>query len=433
MTKNSRKKPGYPSRDAQALARRWRRQIVGILLGLLSGPLLLLGLLMRRRPAFAARTTTRERRRLEKYFRISTADPAPDSAASGDPPAAEVPLPSVRYVLLSALMATVSGAYMLQLLLIVLVLALGTLTQLVFSGPVSTVTLDFTVWQVHHPVLLVGLLYVLALVAAAFLLSELTVWLTGKIAAREFLVQYRDGFRARISELMTTRRGMVQAIDDERRRIERDLHDGAQQKAVATSMLIARARRARDPERAGVLLEDALTQSQELIAEIRQVAWSVYPSALDELGLEGALAGITETSVLAVSMDSGLPGRPPQHVESAAFFVVREALNNAVKHSRGSAVRIELRPVGAGGPGYSGEPGAEDGAARPAEPGAEPAPAGQVRALRVVVTDDGEGRADPGGGGLRGLARRVAALDGTFTVTSPAGGPTSITAEIPYD
>jgi|SRR5699024_8541178 len=106
--------------------------------------------------------------------------------------------------------------------------------------------------------------------------------------------------------------------------------------------------------------------------------------------------------------------RPPQHVESAAFFTVREALNNAVKHSGGSAVRVELVPVPA-----TGDP--------------DSPPGGQVRALRVVVTDDGEGGADRGGGGLRGLARRVEALDGTFTVASPAGGPTIVTAEMPYD
>lgn len=417
MSPDSVRSPGYPAQELRGLILRWGHQVYGALLGLITGPLLLLGLLVRRRcPGFAARTLQWERRRLDKHFRIRTDILEPLSAtgqrglanSSGyeerEKPQ-ELHMPGPVYVLLSAVVAGIFGMSVLSLLNVVVVQTLGTF-QLVLSGPGTTVTINFTTWEVSPPIVLVGLFYVLGSVAAVCITTEFAAWLSAKVAAIEFTVERRDELRARIAQLVTTRRGVVEMIDDERRRIERDLHDGAQQNLVSLSMLIARAQRSQEPGQAQQLLDLALTQSQDLMQEMREVAWRIYPAALDELGLQRALTSMAETSAMEVTLDSQIPRRPAQHVESAAFFVVREALTNALKHSGASAAFITVEPLEV---------------------------PKQVNGLRVTVHDEGDGGADPRGSGLRGLARRVEALDGTFTVTSPPGGPTTITAELPYE
>ncbi|MCK2219428.1 histidine kinase [Actinomadura sp. ATCC 31491] len=198
----------------------------------------------------------------------------------------------------------------------------------------------------------------------------------------------------RIAELAESRANVVAAVDAERRRIERDLHDGLQQRLVALSMLVGRARRGR-PE----LLEQAHQEAQQALAELREVAWRVYPSGLDALGLGEALAGVAERSGVPVKVACELPRRPPRAVETAAYFVMCEAVTNAAKHARAGLIVVEVHE--------------EDGA------------------VVVRVRDDGRGGADAAGGGLTGLAGRVAALDGRFEVDSPAGGPTTITAVLP--
>ncbi|MFB4278247.1 sensor histidine kinase [Nonomuraea sp. MTCD27] len=199
----------------------------------------------------------------------------------------------------------------------------------------------------------------------------------------------------RIAELAESRAGIVAAVDSERRRIERDLHDGLQQRLVALSMLIGRSRRGR-PE----LLEQAHQEAQRALAELREVAWRVYPSGLDSLGLGEALAGVAERSSVPVKVDCRLERRPPMAVETAAYFVVCEAVTNAAKHAGATHITVEVGPEGDG-------------------------------AVLVRVRDDGAGGARADGGGLSGLARRVAALDGSFEVSSPPGGPTTITAMLP--
>ena len=138
---------------------------------------------------------------------------------------------------------------------------------------------------------------------------------------------------------------------------------------------------------------------------MRQVAWRVYPSALDEHGLATALGDVAASSPVPIQLDLRFEEELPRAVESAAYFVVREAVNNVVKHA--GAAQVSVRLVIAGAPGQ--------------------------RLLTVTIRDDGIGGADPEGGGLQGLARRVAALDGTVRVDSPHGGPTVITAELPCD
>ncbi len=227
----------------------------------------------------------------------------------------------------------------------------------------------------------------------------------------------QEALRRRIEELASSRAGVVAAVHDERRRIERDLHDGVQQRLVALGMLLGRARRAANADAAGAdqgreLLTQAHEQARQALTELREVAWRVYPTALDEAGLHAALETVVERSGLPVRLDYRLASRPGPDVAAVAYFVVCEAVTNAVKHSDARAVNVHLAETAAGPAGP--------------DPGRRP-----HRTITVRVRDDGTGGADPAGTGLLGLARRAAALDGRLLVDSPAGGPTTITAELP--
>ncbi|SDI29086.1 sensor histidine kinase [Nonomuraea jiangxiensis] len=215
-----------------------------------------------------------------------------------------------------------------------------------------------------------------------------------RLATRMLGPDPTEALRHRIAELAESRAGVVTAVDAERRRIERDLHDGLQQRLVALSMLVGRAKRGR-----AELLEQAHLEAQQALAELREVAWRVYPSGLDSLGLGEALAGVAERAGVPVKVTCDLPRRPPTAVETAAYFVVCEAVTNAAKHAGAGLITVEVRERDGG--------------------------------VDVRVRDDGPGGADPAGGGLSGLARRVAALDGRFEVDSPPGGPTTIVAVLP--
>ncbi|MGW7172102.1 sensor histidine kinase [Streptomyces xanthophaeus] len=223
-----------------------------------------------------------------------------------------------------------------------------------------------------------------------------------RLARECFGPSERELLRRRIDELSVSRAAVVQAVDVERRRIERDLHDGVQQRLVALAMLIGRARRGggRDPERAAELLGQAHLEAQEVLAELREVAWRVYPSALDSLGLEEALGGVAQRCGLPLRIAYEVAGPLPRPVVTAAYFVVSEAVTNAAKHSAASAVSVRV----AGAPGGP---------------------------LTVRIEDDGRGGADPAGSGLTGLRGRVSALDGVLRIDSPLGGPTTIIAELP--
>ncbi|GGX13352.1 hypothetical protein GCM10010297_38580 [Streptomyces malachitofuscus] len=221
-----------------------------------------------------------------------------------------------------------------------------------------------------------------------------------RLARESFGPSERELLRRRIDELATSRAAVLQAVDTERRRIERDLHDGVQQRLVALAMLLGRARRGRTPEQADSLLEQAHRESRELLTELREVAWRVYPTALDSQGLREALAGVSERCHIPVRMDFGLTEPLPAPVETAAYFVVSEAVTNAAKHAAAATrIHVSVRAYGA--------------------------------LLVVRVEDDGAGGADPAGSGLTGLHSRVGALDGRLHVHSPSGGPTTITAELP--
>ena len=219
--------------------------------------------------------------------------------------------------------------------------------------------------------------------------------------------------RARLSErveqLTQTRAGAIAAHSAELRRIERDLHDGAQARLVALSMRIGLARRAydRDPQAGRRLLDEAQAHAEEALAELRHVVRGIHPPILTDRGLAGAARALAASSGLEVTVradDFDEGPRAPAAVEAAAYFVVAEALTNAAKHSGAGRAEVSLTRAGTG--------------------------------VRVVVRDEGKGGADfsaddTGGTGLAGMRRRVAALDGTFTLASPAGGPTVIEAELP--
>ncbi|MGG7573984.1 sensor histidine kinase [Streptomyces sirii] len=225
------------------------------------------------------------------------------------------------------------------------------------------------------------------------------VGLEAKLARRYLGPSRQEELERRIEQLAASRAGVVAAVNDERRRIERDLHDGVQQRLVALGMLLGRALRSQDQQRAGQLLRQAHEESGQALAELREVAWRVYPTVLDEAGLRAALETVAERSAIPVRLDYELSADPEATVATVAYFVVCEAVTNAVKHSGAGLITVRVAR-------------GED-------------------VVLVCIEDDGLGGADASGSGLFGMARRVAALDGRFRVDSPAGGPTTITAELP--
>ncbi|MFD7105810.1 MULTISPECIES: sensor histidine kinase [Streptomyces] len=223
--------------------------------------------------------------------------------------------------------------------------------------------------------------------------------LEAKLARRCLGPSPHEQLELRIAQLSSSRAGVIAAVNDERRRIERDLHDGVQQRLVALGMLLGRALRSKDEMRADQLLRQAHEESRQALTELREVAWRVYPTVLDEAGLRAALETVAERSAIPVHLDYGMDRDPETAVATVAYFVVSEAVTNAVKHSGAGLITVRVAQ-------------GEDG-------------------VLVHIEDDGAGGADSSGSGLFGLARRVAALDGRFRVDSPAGGPTIITAELP--
>jgi signal transduction histidine kinase len=205
----------------------------------------------------------------------------------------------------------------------------------------------------------------------------------------------------RIETLESTRAGAVDVQDSELRRIERDLHDGAQARLVALGMSLGMAEQklADDPERVGQLLAEARAGAEQALRELRDLARGIHPPVLADRGLEAALAALANSTPLHVSLSVDVPHRPAAPVESAAYFVAAEALANAAKHARADWLDIRIARIG--------------------------------NTLELEVKDDGVGGADPNGSGLIGLRRRVEALDGTLQITSPQGGPTTVYAELP--
>ncbi|SIO84701.1 putative two-component system sensor kinase [Nocardiopsis sp. JB363] len=291
---------------------------------------------------------------------------------------------------LVAVLVVCGGAAALGSLLgVVYVLAQGA-TPVDLLGPLGLVLLG--------PVaVLVGLRIARTVVSSEVLLLRTLLFDAPEVRMRRRLLHVQD-----------SRQRMVDVAEAERRRIERDLHDGAQQRLLALTLTLTRARTrlARDPEGARELIAEAQRESKEVMTELRQVARGLHPRVLTDHGLGAALPVAAGRSPVPVRLDLELDGRPSPRAEGVAYYVVSEALTNVAKHARAEQVRVALERL----PGRRGE------------------------SLRVTITDDGVGGADPEAGtGLYGLWDRVDAIDGDLTVHSPRGGGTVLTAQIPWE
>jgi len=211
--------------------------------------------------------------------------------------------------------------------------------------------------------------------------------------------------RERVETLTVSRDASVDIAETERRRIERDLHDGVQAQLVTLAMDLGMALQKlaaeSDADPAVVaLVERAHDDSKRAVADLRNLVRGIHPAVLTDRGLDAAVSSLAARSPIPVEVNIAVPSRPPAAIESAAYFVIAEALTNAAKHSDATLINVDSRVV--------------DGT------------------LRVEIRDDGVGGADvEHGGGLAGLASRVAALEGRLRVASPVGGPTTVLAELP--
>ncbi|MFF4876631.1 sensor histidine kinase [Micromonospora sp. NPDC000668] len=214
----------------------------------------------------------------------------------------------------------------------------------------------------------------------------------------------RAALAERVVELADTRAQSVDAQAAELRRIERDLHDGAQARLVAMAMNLGLAEEllARDPEAARGLVTEARTSAGTALSELRDVVRGIHPPVLADRGLAGGLAALALGAALPVDLDVNLPDRLAPPLESALYFTAAELLTNAARHSGAARVAMRLRRVGT--------------------------------TVRLTVSDDGRGGADPERGtGLAGIRQRLAVFDGRVRISSPAGGPTVVDVELPCE
>ena len=236
---------------------------------------------------------------------------------------------------------------------------------------------------------------------AAFIAAWLTpfAFLGGLLRSQ---ISHLDAeLRESMEELRASRARIVEAGDAARRKLERDLHDGAQSRLVALALLLRSARsRAGDDPQLAALLDQAQAELQTSLGELRELARGIHPAVLTERGLEPALQALVSRAPVPVSVEAEVSDRLPAPVESAAYFVVSEGLANVAKYANATQASVAVRR--------------------------------QNGHVTVDVADDGVGGADAAhGSGLRGLADRVAALDGTLSLESPAGGGTRLRAKIP--
>jgi len=207
--------------------------------------------------------------------------------------------------------------------------------------------------------------------------------------------------RARLQEVQASRRRIVEAAAEARRQLERDLHDGAQQRLVSLSVDLQLLRREVADGAVAEMVDGAIRTLREALTELRELARGIHPALLSDQGLAPALDALAQRSPVPIELDLELEGRLPIDVETAAYFVAAEALTNVAKHAHASFARVKATNT--------------DGV------------------LTLAVSDDGVGGAQlDGGGGLLGLADRVAAINGQLTIDSPPGGGTRVAATIPH-
>jgi len=241
----------------------------------------------------------------------------------------------------------------------------------------------------------------LALLAAAPRLTAVVAALDAGVARALLGPSRGEELQHRVAHLTQTRTGALDAADAERRRLERDLHDGTQQRLVALAMNLGLARvQAQTAEQAHEALAEAHEDAKAALAELRNLVRGLHPVVLEDRGLDAALSGVAARLPIPVRLTVDLPRRPSPTIEAVAYFVVSESLTNITKHAQASQAEVVVQRAG--------------------------------DRLHIIVSDDGAGGADPARGtGLAGLAKRAASVDGTFELASPPGGPTLITVDLP--
>jgi signal transduction histidine kinase len=254
----------------------------------------------------------------------------------------------------------------------------------------------------HHAVL--GVVLTLTGVAGLFVAP----WLTAAVAAldvraaRSLLGPSRaEELEHQVERLTQTRAGAVDAADAERRRLERDLHDGTQQRLVSLAINLGMARvNATSTEDARQALAEAHEEAKAALSELRDLIRGLHPAVLEDRGLDAALSGVAARMPIPVRLTVDLQRRPAPVIEAVAYFVVSEGLANIAKHAQASQAEVIVQRAG--------------------------------ERLHIIVSDDGVGGADPARGtGLTGLAKRARSVDGTFDVHSPPGGPTLLSVDLP--
>ncbi|MFD7498566.1 histidine kinase [Streptomyces sp. NPDC059832] len=302
----------------------------------------------------------------------------------------------VGYHLLAAPLIAVTALITL-VLWVVSVAAVTVFVWRLWAGPQSWFPLTGTTVQQG---VLTGLGVVGLYLAAT--LSRAVVHLDTRAASACLGPSRAERLARRVEEVTESRAGVVDAADAERRRIERDLHDGAQQRLVslAVNLGLAKATLPDLPEDARKVIDDAHSEAKEAIDELNNLVRGLHPAVLEDRGLDAALSGIAERAPLPVRVRVGTGQRSSPAVEAVAYFVVSEALANVVKHAQAAQVEVSVERIG--------------------------------DVMLICVSDDGVGGADAtAGSGLAGLAKRVASIDGTLSVSSPVGGPTLVTVELP--
>ncbi|MGZ4341091.1 MAG: sensor histidine kinase [Solirubrobacteraceae bacterium] len=287
---------------------------------------------------------------------------------------------------------------------------------------ISYIVMPLWWWAIPHPHTQYGTLnlgiYTVTSTGWAFLttaiglvLAPLVVLLNhgfaaGHAATAAFILgpSERQRLNARVRELATTRADVVVAANEQLERIERDLHDGAQARLVALAMELGMAEEemSDNPDAARETVRKARDEALNALGELRDLSRGLRPALLQDRGLGTALEDLAQRSALPVAVTlTGRIERTPETVQTAAYFVVAEALTNAAKHSEAGSARVSVERTDAG--------------------------------LAATIVDDGKGGANPNGSGLAGLQKRLRALDGRLDVISPPGGPTVVRAEIPCE
>jgi signal transduction histidine kinase len=344
-----------------------------------------------------ARLAAAERQRLGRY--LATPIPSPP-AVEGD--FAEVMTSShthrdIRWLALQGSVGMVVGSVALASLTGVLQNLVVAVVWPAFPGITTTLEMRMTSWGDS------GLAVLTAAGYAALgwlLVPPLARWYSTVSAAR--LAPPKATLVERLAEVTATRAAALEAHGAELRRIERNLHDGTQNRLVAVVMHLGMVERAlkRDPAVALPMVLTAQNAATDALAELREVVRAIYPPVLADRGLSGAVASLVSHCAIPCTLDEQPMPRLPAAVEAAAYFVVAEALTNAVKHSGAERITVSLRTEGEN--------------------------------IVVEVTDDGHGGADEEqGSGLVGIRRRIAAFDGRTSLVSPLGGPTVLRVDIP--